>query len=444
MSDSFSHNSSMDSFSTLENRLNSVPDWVWEVDSKGNYVYSNNSVEKILGYTPDEIAGQSVFDVLQGNSQDFSLDEASSCVCNACSKDGRDVKLAATVQPVVDHKNDVVGFRGVCRDITKDFAAQCQAMEAKENYKVLIDNALTGILIIQEEEIVFTNSHAQEMTGRSIKELTGRSIWQNVHPDDKRKARDHYNRVLSGKSPTNRYELRVYTENDGWRHFELRSALITYDGAPALLVNMIDITDRKRSHEQSKKLHEQFESHKKQFYRETILSVTDGKLAVCDTTDIRPYVKASSLSAEVEAPESVGDARAQVAHFLQQSGMSGERLEAFMIGVGEALTNAIAHGRRGKIFAGVDGESVWVGVADVGKGIDSLMIPKATLMRGFSTMPSMGLGYTIMLDVSDRILLKTTRRGTTVVLVKTISSKDNEEEVQSALGPWQDIWTEKN
>ncbi len=116
----------------------------------------------------------------------------------------------------------------------------------------------------------------------------------------------------------------------------------------------------------------------------------------------------------------VAQARREVELFCGEHGLSGERLHSFMIGVGEAITNAIKHAGHGRVYAGTSRDSVWVAVADRGRGISSLILPRATLLRGFSTKPSMGLGYTIMLDVSDRILLKTGTHGTTVIQIKSL------------------------
>ena len=59
-----------------------------------------------------------------------------------------------------------------------------------------------------------------------------------------------------------------------------------------------------------------------------------------------------------------------------------------------------------------------MGVEDKGPGIGSLILPRATLARGFSTKPSLGMGYSIMLDVVDRLLLKTDEWGTTLLLIQ--------------------------
>jgi len=44
--------------------IESTEDWLWEVDDKMIYTYVSPQVEKILGYSPDEVIGTSPFDYM--------------------------------------------------------------------------------------------------------------------------------------------------------------------------------------------------------------------------------------------------------------------------------------------------------------------------------------------------------------------------------------------
>jgi len=60
-------------------------------------------------------------------------------------------------------------------------------------------------------------------------------------------------------------------------------------------------------------------------------------------------------------------------------------------------------------------------VSDPGHGIDFSILPKAALMAGFSTKQSIGMSFSIMLDLSDRVLLSTQPGGTISVLEKGVN-----------------------
>lgn len=163
------------------------------------------------------------------------------------------------------------------------------------------------------------------------------------------------------------------------------------------------------------------EDHKRIFYRDTIMSVTEGKLEICDTDTIEPYLNKTDVVAYVCDPCDAASARHCVEAICSRSGIQKQALCGLMIGVGEAITNSIKHAEYGIVRVGRDEDEIWIAVTDSGSGIESLLLPRAVLRRGFSTKPSMGLGYSIMLDAVDRMLLKTDSNGTTVVLVKRIA-----------------------
>ncbi len=181
-----------------------------------------------------------------------------------------------------------------------------------------------------------------------------------------------------------------------------------------------DVTDKKKAEENKRQFERHLEEQKRQFYRNTILSVTDGKLDVCEASDVRPYLSGAGMLTDVDGPSNVSVARKLAQQRLIELGLTGEELGVFIAGVGEALANAVKHARRGRVYVGGNQERVWAAIRDTGPGIDSLILPRATLWRGFSTKPSLGLGYSIMLEVCDQIMLKTGVRGTTVVLIKRL------------------------
>jgi len=80
----------------------------------------------------------------------------------------------------------------------------------------------------------------------------------------------------------------------------------------------------------------------------------------------------------------------------------------------EALGNALKHAGRGTYQTFATDDCIQVTVTDDGPGIDFRTLPKATLVSGFSTAASLGVGFTIMLQLCSRVLLYT-RPGRTEV-----------------------------
>ena len=187
----------------------------------------------------------------------------------------------------------------------------------------------------------------------------------------------------------------------------------------------IDVSDVRRTEEE-----------KREFYRETIRSVTNGKLDITDRAATQCYVARSGITQSFANPAELSHFRRQAQAYCASRGLDGDPLAFFVIGVGEAMTNALKHASGGQLFRGSKDDQLWVGVSDTGMGIATLTLPQATLLRGYSTKTSMGMGYSIMLEVADRVMLSTGPEGTTVVMFKNL----HEAKPEPSLDSFQDTW----
>lgn len=103
-------------------------EWVWETDSSGKYTYSNDYVERILGYTKDEILQMYFYDLfvpeereaLKSNAfEAFAQKQAFREFINKnIHKEGHIVWLSTNGIPIVDADGRLTGYRGADTDIT--------------------------------------------------------------------------------------------------------------------------------------------------------------------------------------------------------------------------------------------------------------------------------------------------------------------------------------
>ena len=108
-------------------------DWVWEIDVEGRFSYSNSSVEDILGFTAGQIIGRTLWEYIvpeeREKSKSFFEESAEkkrafrNLVNHYNHRDGGTVFLEASGRPILDDEGKLVGFRGVCRDITQRMIA---------------------------------------------------------------------------------------------------------------------------------------------------------------------------------------------------------------------------------------------------------------------------------------------------------------------------------
>jgi len=105
------------------------PNMIWEVDAQGNFRYMSPIVQTIMGYTPEEIVGRSITDLVPEQVKPFAVQELARFVSSEGSliplevparhRTGRDIILEIRPARLTGTYGKVDGFRGVAVDITE-------------------------------------------------------------------------------------------------------------------------------------------------------------------------------------------------------------------------------------------------------------------------------------------------------------------------------------
>jgi PAS domain S-box-containing protein len=113
-----------------EDLLDSIPSCAWETDNKGVYTFCSRNISKLLGYSPNEMIGMSVFDFMtpeDAKKTKPAFNEASkkkNPIRNLehwnVKKDGEKVCVITNGVPFFDDKGNLLGYRGVDTDITRE------------------------------------------------------------------------------------------------------------------------------------------------------------------------------------------------------------------------------------------------------------------------------------------------------------------------------------
>ena len=120
-------------------------EWIWEVDPDGLYTYSSPAAVQLLGYAPEELVGRLHFHdlwpagdraaFLPAVNATFLRREAIRDLPNTMvRKDGTRVRVETTGVPVLAPDGQLLGYRGVDRDITRREAAQRELRLSEERF----------------------------------------------------------------------------------------------------------------------------------------------------------------------------------------------------------------------------------------------------------------------------------------------------------------------
>lgn len=219
------------------------------IDSEGVFTYVNHKFSELLDYPLEEIIGKPITDFLddenlyiiqnnirmrvEGLSSQYELDWT--------MRNGKKVSTIVSGTPLFDKDGAHQGSFAVVTDIS-------WRIEAEKKYRQLTEQSIQGLAIIQNDRYVYVNPAFAFLVGYTVDEILSMSSeegWNLIHPDDK----DYLLKLASDRSAGIKipmpYEYRFVRRDGSIRWVEAFSGEIEYEGAPALQVMLIDITEAK-------------------------------------------------------------------------------------------------------------------------------------------------------------------------------------------------------
>jgi len=157
----------------------------------------------------------------------------------------------------------------------------------------------------------------------------------------------------------------------------------------------------------------------RQAYVDVIAAVTGNKLILMTGAEIEAALgePVGDLH-ELNSFEDLARARAEIKKAFADSFPDISTIDEFIIGACEALTNSVKHAGAARYQLFRQDGTAQLMIEDDGPGVDFTTLPKAALEAGFSTKGSLGVGFTIMLELSERLLLST-QEGNTILVLET-------------------------
>ena len=147
-------------------------------------------------------------------------------------------------------------------DITERKKAERKIFESEEKYRLLVENSNEGIFIAQDEMIKFVNRSSLALFGSSNEVLTSTPFGEFIHPEDREMVIGAHLRRLRGEKVSPVYKFRIITGAGIVKWVDINATVISWQGKPATLNFLTDITDRKQAeealHETQKKLQDAY------------------------------------------------------------------------------------------------------------------------------------------------------------------------------------------
>ncbi len=230
-------------------------DWFWEIDAEFRYTFVGPQVERLLGYSPEEVLGKTPFDLMppdearriRGQLVGLEAPRPIDRLRNAnLHRSGNVVILETSAVPIFDDEGAHRGYRGIDRDITARDAAERALAASEARLQSIFRAAPTGIGLVSQRRILDVNARVSEMTGYTREELVGQSSLM-LYPSEEEFAfvgEEKYRQIALGGTGT------VETQ---WRCKDGRIIDVLLSSTPLDLEDLdkgvtftaLDITERK-------------------------------------------------------------------------------------------------------------------------------------------------------------------------------------------------------
>lgn len=249
--------------------------FLYSHDADCTFTYLSPSVQHILGYTPDELDGN-YFDITTDNpinaiARDYTQqclagDKLPNYEIEVRCKDNSLRLLSLNEAPVFDDAQRVIAVNGLAHDITAMRRTQQALADSEERLRLSMQAAKQGFYDLNPQTgTMITNAEYASMLGYDPECFDTRiTSWaERLHPEDKQRALDTYQRYIAGKLSEYRLEYRQRCADQSWKWVLSIGSIVEHDtlGRPLrMLGTHTDITESKIAAERLSLLAKVFEN----------------------------------------------------------------------------------------------------------------------------------------------------------------------------------------
>jgi len=212
-------------------------------ESNGNIKYCSRSVERCLGYKPEELTGKNAFNFIYADDLPRAANDYSKAIqtkdtaipneFRVVHKDGSVRLFEGLGKNLLDNPS-VAGFIMNIRDVTErkhleiqKEAAQKSLRESEEKYRTILEKMEEGLFELDlKGNITFVNDAECRKLGYSREELTGMNYRQFQDENTAKKTRQIFSEVYKKEEPIQLLDVEIIRKNGSKAFNEISVSLL--------------------------------------------------------------------------------------------------------------------------------------------------------------------------------------------------------------------------
>jgi len=220
--------------------------------------FANKAFTGMTGYTIEEIIGMDFRELVAPEDQEMVADryhrrQAGEDIpqeyqFNILHKDGKARVLVDMKVAIITYRGRVASM-GTVMDMTDRKRAELALQASEKKYSTIVEKGNDGFVIIQDGKLKYANLLVTKLTGLPLHESIEKPFTDFISPQHRKLAIEKYEARLAGKEFSNKYEIELISKDGNNIPVEINASLIDYEGKPAVLAIVRDITRRKEIEE---------------------------------------------------------------------------------------------------------------------------------------------------------------------------------------------------
>ena len=224
------------------------------IDDQGQVLDANLEYVHLTGHMSlEEIAGRNMIEWTAAYAKDKNAEAVSQCMMDGYIRNFEIdyVNASGTIIPIeinatVLRSGDAVQILALCRDITERKRAEVALVESEVFNRGLVENLPDYIVVYGTDgKILYVNPATERALGYNAEELVGTSVLSYVALECRDVATAKMAARREGDNPS-AYELDIIAQDGQRRSVIAKGTPIQYHDRPAILMLLIDITERKQ------------------------------------------------------------------------------------------------------------------------------------------------------------------------------------------------------